>query len=202
MGQYDYCDVPMVKSELANQGATVYDEQAIVERIPRVTQLINAHCQHSFHSETITNEIRASVRGQAHLHPDGFLLFTVKKGAIQSISSISVSNDLLTYYEITGTSFSSLLIDRYEVMVPNLTVGLERNYPLFVKVSYLGGFSSTDPKLYLLQNAACRWTAFSYMKRKSPFDIIAYPSMGQINVPGTVPDDVLSTLNSLKRVRP
>jgi hypothetical protein len=192
----DYCTLEEVRAELVKQGTAQVDDNAIGERIPRVTGLINGHLGHSFDDETIANEMR---RGeQVILGADGVLQISVSKGHCRSVTSASVSNDARNWHVL---DLSALLIDGYVLHFVDVSSPISRGR-LFARLGYVGGCVANDPRMSVLNYAACRWTAFLYHKREAPFEVIAYPDLGQVNVPSGVPSDIRQALDPLVRVRP
>jgi len=193
----DYCTTEEVRTELIKQGTSGVDDNAISERIPRACAAIDEHCRHSFFDETKVDEVR---RGdQVLLNHDGVLIISVSKGHCQSVSAACVSQDFRTW---TALNTAAMLIDSYMVHFIGTTVPLDRSRPIYAKISYQGGFASDDRRMNLIRQAACRWAAFMYMKRGAPFDITAFPDVGQVNVPSATPGDIVQMLERFVRRRP
>ena len=193
----DYCTLAQVREELVKQGTGSVDDAAITARIPRVTALINAKCRHSFDQETIVAEQRRGV--EVIVDHDGDLQITVSKGYCQSVSAATVSGDLMAWQALDVAKCD---IDGYVLTFINQPISLARNGKRFARISYVGGYATGAHELDLLAQAACRWTAFAYMKRQAPFEVIAYPDMGQVSVPSVAPGDVMEMLETFIRRRP
>lgn len=194
----DYCTLGEVRTELVKQGTSVIDDNAIVERIPRATALIDQHCKYllpngmrAFDDEYVTDELRF---GEAVLvNSQNDLCMTVAKGACQSVQSLQYSLDMVNWQPVSGVP----LTDGYSVTV--IGSGLPRFGRLFIKISYRGGYSRLPDALVY---AAARWTAFLYHKREAPFETIAFPDIGQVSIPSNVPSDILDSLTNFIRRRP
>lgn len=198
----DYCTLAEVREELIKQGNSALDDAAISARIPRATAAINAHCRHSFDEEAIADERRRG--GQVLLTREGNLRLTVAKGFCQSVSEAAISADLLTWYPLNCAQID---IDRYSVTFVSaggspVGIPVTRGRSLFAQVSYIGGYPADAPEAALIKQCACRWTAFMYMKRQSPFDVTVFPDVGQVSVPSAVPSDVIEMLEPFVRRTP
>lgn len=195
----DYCTLVDVREEIVKLGVTAADDTAISNRIPRATAAINAHCRHSFDEATIVNETRRG--NQVILTRGGDLQITVSKGFCQSVSALSVSHDLNTWFAIPVTYID---IDRYTITIPQGADNgaLYRRSRLYAKVSYVGGYHVGAGELDLLKQVACRWTAFMYMRREAPFDRIVYANTGQMTIPSPMPADCVEDLEPFVRRRP
>jgi hypothetical protein len=198
----DYCTIEEVRTELAKQGVTQVDEDAIVERIPRSTGLINSYCHHSFDDEVVTNEFRAG--SQVLMSPDGILTISASKGNVQSITSASVSQDLATWTTLDATK-SWTSGDTYGgKFVMNFfapTAPVNRLSPTFARISYRGGFAPDSSDATVITGIAARWTAFLFLKREAPFDVTAFPAVGQVSVPSAMPSDLAKALVNYVRRR-
>ena len=195
----DYCTLAQVRTELVKQGSAAIDDAAITERIPRVTQLVNNYCQHSFDNEVITNEMRTGE--QAMMSPDNELIVSVKKGNCQGVTACSVSQDFVSWSSLVP---SMSYVDQtgpigYIVHFVNPSCGLVRGVRIYARISYAGGFAVLPDDLV---GIACRWTAFLYMKRQAPFEITAFPQIGEISIPSAIPSDIIQNLNPYVRRRP
>ena len=195
----DYCTLSHVRTELAKVGVAQIDNDAISERIPRVTALINSYCEHSFDDETILNELRTGE--QALLSPDGELLISVRKGNCRSVQACMVSQDFITW---TPLDTSRLYIEpcgpiAYVVHFVQPDVGIYRGARTFARISYVGGFNPLPEDLV---GIASRWTAFLYQKRQAPFEITAFPNVGEISIPSAIPSDIVQNMKPWKRSRP
>ncbi len=195
----DYCTLAMVRTELAKAGTAKIDDAAISERIPRVTGLINTWCEHSFDDETVTNELRSG--DQVLLSPDNELIVSARKGNVRSVTSLTVSMDFRqwTALDLTRTYIEQTGPLAYIIHVVQPDAGLVRGARLYARVSYAGGFA---PIPDTLAGVASRWTAFLYMKRQAPFEITAFPDVGQVAIPSAVPSDIVQALRPWVRVRP
>jgi len=193
----NYCTSEEVRTELSKQSTSGIENSAIEERIPRACAALDSHCRHSFYDEAIVDEVR---RGdQVLLNRDGVLIVSVSKGHCQSVSAVSVSQDFRTW---TALDMTAMLIDRYLLHFIGVTAPLDRSRPIYAKVSYQGGFASADPRMGVIRQAAVRWTAFMYMKRDAPFEVTAFPEVGQVSVPSATPSDVVESLIPFVRRRP
>lgn len=195
----DYCTLDQVREELIKQGSAVMDDVAINARIPRVTQLINDYCGHSFDSETVSNEIRTGE--QVLLSPDAEMILSVKKGHIQSVSSASVSQDFKTWFPLDTSVMYLPPIGpiAYVAHFVQPDIPLVRGKRFYARISYVGGFARVPESLV---GIACRWTAFLYMKRQAPFEVTAFPEIGQVSIPSAIPSDVVEALTPFVRCRP
>lgn len=193
----DYCTLAEVRDELVKQGSSAMDDSAIVARIPRATAWVNAFCRHSFDQETVVDERR---RGdQVMLTHDGMLTVSVGKGYCQSVSAAATSADLAAWEAV---DVSALDIDRYVVTFARPPALARRDRPLFARINYVGGYPAAAPEMALVKQAACRLAAFMYMKRQAPFEVTAFPDVGQISIPSAMPSDVAQVLAPLVRWRP
>lgn len=195
----DYCTLEEVRTELVKQGATAVDDNAIVERIPRACAVLDRTCRHiltgnrrAFSDEAVSGEIRRGA--QVVSGDDGALTVTVAKGYCQSVTSAEYSTDLKTWRAL---SLDQLDIDGYTLTF--LDVSAPRNGRLFVRLSYQGGYAVLPDDLV---HCAVRLTAFLYHKREAPFEVTAFPDVGQIVVPSAMPSDIVQNLQPYKRVRP
>ena len=194
----DYCTLGEVRTELVKQGTSVIDDNAIVERIPRATALIDQHCKYllpngmrAFDDEVVTDELRY---GEAVLvNSANDLCLTVSKGACQSVQSVQYSLDMQAWKPVPGVS----IVDGYSITVVGAM--LPRFGRLFVKVSYRGGYQRLPDAIVY---AAARWTAFLYHKREAPFETIMFPDTGQVSIPSNVPSDITDSLQMFIRRRP
>jgi hypothetical protein len=193
-----YCTVEEVRTELAKLGASSVDDNAIVERIPRACALLDRACKHvlagrlAFTDEAIAGEIRRAP--QVVSEADGALVVTVAKGYCQAVTSAEYSTDLKTW---TALQLSQMDINGY--VVAFLGANAPRNGRLFARLSYQGGYAVLPDDLV---HSAARITAFLYHKREAPFEVTAFPDVGQIVVPSAMPSDIVQALSPYKRVRP
>lgn len=194
-----YCTVEEVRTELAKQSTSSVDDNAITERIPRACAILDRACKHvlpgnqlAFADEAIAGEVR---RGQQVISErDGALSVTVAKGYCQDVTSAEYSTDLKTW--------SALPLDQMDIngyVVTFLSVNAPRNGRLFVRLSYQGGYAVLPDDLV---HCAARLTAFLYHKRESPFEVTAFPDVGQIVVPSAMPSDIVQDLKPYIRIRP
>ncbi len=190
----DYCTLEEVREELVKRGVTQADDEAIMERLPRVKALIDAHCGHSFDAETISDEIRSGE--QVVIARDGFARISVSKARCRVVTAVAVSDDLQTWHALNVAR--SVVADNYVIMIAN-TAPVSRGGALFARVSYVGGY---EPLPEDLRHVACRWSAFLYHQRSAPFEVQAFQDLGQLSVPTSVPADIKRALASYKRVRP
>ena len=195
----DYCTLEEVRTELVKQGASAVDDNAIVERIPRACAELDRLCKYppragwrAFDDQLVTDEIRRGA--QVKSADDGALLVTVAKGYCQSVSGAACSSDLKTWHTLP---LDQLDISNYDLTF--LNVFAPRSGRLFAKLSYRGGFAVLPDDLI---QCAVRITAFLYHKREAPFEVTAFPDVGQIVVPSAVPSDVIQALSAFKRVTP
>lgn len=197
----DYCTLEEVYAELIKQGNGAADKDAIMERLPRASRLVDELCgyhfdgpRRAFDYEVVTNEIR---RGEhVQINHDGDLLVSVAKGYCQSLSAAAYSTDRKTWITLDT---SAVDIDRYVLTFIDPAVAAARGTRLFVRLSYTGGYSVLPESLV---HAATRYCAFLYHKREAPFEVTAFPDVGQISIPSSVPGDVAQMLTPFKRVRP
>jgi len=200
----DYCTLAQARVELAKVGVATIDDAAISERILRVTALINNYCGHSFNDETILSELRSG--DAVLLTPDGELIVSVRKGNCRSVQACSVSSDFVSW---DGLDTTAMYIDQsgpvaYVAHFVQPNVGAlggrgARGNRVYARISYVGGFSPIPDDLV---GIASRWTAFLFMKRQAPFEITAFPNVGQVSIPSAIPGDIVQNLIPYKRVRP
>jgi len=191
-----YCTLEDVQREIKNQSASAADIAAINDRIPRASALIDGHCGHSFYNEAVSNEFR---RGdQVRIDQNGNLRVTVRKGFVQSVSLASISDDMRLWRVLP---LDAVDIDRYVLTFVGSGFSYLRNTPLWIRISYQGGYPDGQlPKE--IENAAVRWTSYLFHKRDAPFDITAFPSVGQVSIPSAMPPDIVQVLQKFVRVIP
>jgi hypothetical protein len=195
----DYCTLEEARTELVKQGASAIDDNAIAERIPRACARVDRVCRHmlpggrrAFDDEAITGEIRRAP--QVVSADDGALVVTTSKGYCQFVTSAEYSTDLKTW---TALPLDQLDIAGY--VLTFLNVNAPRTGRLFTRLSYQGGYAVLPDDIIL---SAARMTAFMYHKREAPFEVTAFPDVGQIVVPSATPSDIVQALSPYERVRP
>lgn len=198
MASHIYCDLAQVRTELVRaNGSTTVDDAAITERLPRAAAVLDEFCQHSFDDETVTDEVR-SKGGQVLLDRDGVLEITVSKANIQTLTAAAVTLDMVTWYPL---DLSRCVTDTYLARFYGYNGPASRSRRMIAKISYQGGYAVVPD---LINYAATRITAFLFFVRTAPFEVTAYPSVGQVTIPAKIPPDVGAALahSQFMRVRP
>jgi len=176
-----------------NKAAYTVDDGAINSMIPRASDQIADILQHPIDHATVTDESR---RGeQVLLANDGVLEITVSRAIANSVSAASITADFATWYTLDTTKID---IDGYVLRCFGVTAPISRNARMIAKVSYDGGYT-TIPDRFV--QATARLTAFMFMKRRAPFEVVQGAN-GQVMVPTGFPKDVLELIQRDIRVRP
>lgn len=198
MASHIYCDLAQVRTELVRAGgSTTVDDSAITERLPRAAAVLDEFCQHSFDDETVTDELR-SKSGQAQFDREGVLEMTASKANVQTLTAASYTLDMQTWHQL---DLSRCVIDAYVLRFYGVTGPASRSRRIIAKLSYQGGYAVVPD---LINYAAARIAAFLFFVRTAPFEVTAYPSVGQVSIPAKIPPDVGAALahSQFMRVRP
>ncbi len=193
---HSYCSLEDARTELVRAvGSTTVDDGAISERLPRAAAVIDEFCEHSFNAATVVDEQR---RGEAvAMDNNGRLQITAAMANVRTLTAASITADFQTWYAL---DVSRCDVDAYVLTFYGVTAPVGRNSRLVARLSYEGGY---DPIPDLLRHCAARVTAFLFMVRNAPFEVTAFPSVGQVTIPAKLPPDVGAALahSKFKRAR-
>ena len=190
----DFCSLADCREELLKSNIATIDDNAIQERILRVTALINSYCRQWLDDRTITDEAR---RGeQVNYSSEGDLTITVSSALVRSVTAASITSDFISWYPLDVTRID---LDSFKVRFVRPRTIPAIGPRIYAKISYVGGYNPTP--LDLRQTAA-RWVAFSYHKREAPFDTTAFPAVGQVTIPASLPGDIEMMLATYIRRMP
>ncbi len=201
-----YCTLEQVKTYGAIADTDSNDDTYINKIITAVQNGIDAFCNWSFHDETRTNEERSGA--DVKIDNDGYMQIRVDKCPVYAVSSVAYR----FHPAQSWASVESTLVETFPTpsSVPHpradsnlilcyVNMRAHRNDRVRVKVTYSGGFATTDPP-GALNLLATRLTWWRYKQRAAAFDKIAMPEIGQVIIPSALPPDLRRDLELWKRV--
>lgn len=201
-----YCAPADVKAYGSIDNVDTGDDAYISKIIIAVQNKIDADCNWSFHDETRTNEERFAP--DVKIDNDGLLHVRVDKCPVYAVVSVAyrfrptdawtaIDSSLVEFFPTPATVPHPRADSNLILCYVNLLA--RRNDRIRVKLTYSGGFATTDPP-GTLNLLATRMTWWKYKQRAASFDKIAMPEVGQVVIPSALPPDLKQDLEKWKRV--
>lgn len=213
----EYCALNDVKNyTVLNQDATGAlasgrDDALLTSMITSVSRQVDRHCGWSFYNETLTNQVYYGA-GAVRVDSLGWLVVNTHKSNVQSVSALS--------FKVQAAGAYTTVPTQYIVITPALSTDTApgefsfcwaikvssdfynflpyRNLPLWVQVSFVGGYPTTPQPIF---EATREWTGYLYKLREAiPMSVVSFPQMGVTVRPMVVPPHIDAYLQPWKRV--
>lgn len=200
----NYTDVATLKSYGIITSTNVADDAILQDAIDRAQADIDGICGKSFLASTVVDEIAQ----RAYTDRAGILYVEASQACpVRSVSALSWYGPYRQWTVLNLVNTDVFLPPGH--IPPNLRdnqvrfMGRDSTVPyaslsedkLIIKWSYAGGYATVPPALKQICTRLAWW---HYELRKAPLGTVAYPQLGQIDIPVEIPKDVMRSLSSWK----